>query len=291
MKIKIPPEVRKLLLKRKADTHKGDYGHVFVIGGSVGMTGAAALSSQAALLSGSGLVTLGIPRSLNPVLEAKLTEVMTLPLPETAEQTLSETALPEILDFSRKADCVAIGPGLSKNSSSRELVKKLITNLDKLIVLDADGITALKDDISILRAAKSRIVITPHFGEMSQLVALPPVEISKIKEEVAKKFTNEYNVVCVLKGYRTVVSAPKEKAYVNLTGNPGMATAGAGDVLTGIIASFMGQGIGGFDSARLGVYLHGLAGDFAAEEKGEVSLIASDILENLPEAIKMVIFS
>ncbi|MFH0771082.1 MAG: NAD(P)H-hydrate dehydratase [Candidatus Omnitrophota bacterium] len=289
MRVKIPSEIRELLPKRKIDTHKGDYGHVLIIGGSVGMTGAVALSSQAALLSGSGLVTLGAPRSLNSIIEAKLTEVMTLPLPETAEQTLSETALPEILDFSRKVDCVAIGPGLSRNSSAQELVKKLIANLDKPIVLDADGINALKGDASILRSVKSKIVITPHSGEMSQLAALPSDEISRIKEKVAKKFTNEYNVVCVLKGYRTVVAAPKEKTYVNLTGNPGMASGGTGDVLTGMIASFIGQGIKPFDAARLGVFLHGLAGDLAAEEIGEASLIASNILDKLPKAIQMIV--
>lgn len=286
MRRKIPSGIKRLLPCRKPDAHKGDFGHVLVIAGSLGMTGAAALASMGALLSGSGLVTLGIPKSLNPILEVKLTEVMTKPLDETSGQSLSAAALPKILEFSKKIDCAAIGPGLSGNFSTERLVKRLIISLNKPIVLDADGINALKGDASILRSAKAPIVITPHIGEMSRLISLPRDKIVKAKEKVAKKFANQYNVVCVLKGYRTVVADPKGKVYVNLTGNPGMATGGAGDVLTGMIASFIGQGIKPFDAAKMGVFLHGFAGDLAAEEKGEVSLIASDILNKLPDAIK-----
>ncbi|MDP2942720.1 MAG: NAD(P)H-hydrate dehydratase [Candidatus Omnitrophota bacterium] len=286
--MKIPSDIRKLLPKRRPDTHKGDYGHVFVIAGSVGMTGAATLTSMGALLSGSGLVTLGIPKSLNPILEVKLTEVMTKPLPETDDQTLSEGAFSKILKFAEKANCVAIGPGLSRNFSTEKLVKELVVSLDKPMVLDADGINALEGEASILNSAKAPIVITPHPGEMARLVSLSRDAIVKVKEKVAKNFANKYNVVCVLKGHRTVVADPKGKIYVNLTGNPGMASGGVGDVLTGMIASFIGQGIKPFDAARLGVFLHGLAGDLAAREKGEVSLIASDLLNKLPEAIKLL---
>ena len=286
--MKIPSDIRKLLPRRRPDTHKGDYGHVFVIAGSVGMTGAATLTSMGALLSGSGLVTLGIPKSLNPILEVKLTEVMTKPLPETDDQTLSEGAFSKILKFTEKANCVAIGPGLSRNFSTEKLVKELIVSLDKPMVLDADGINALEGGAPILSSAKAPIVITPHPGEMARLVSLSREAIVKAKEKVAKNFANKYNVVCVLKGHRTVVADPKGKVYVNLTGNPGMASGGVGDVLTGMIASFIGQGIKPFDAARLGVFLHGLAGDLAAKEKGEVSLIASDILNKLPQAIKVI---
>jgi len=284
--MKIPSDIRKLLPNRRPDTHKGDYGHVFVIAGSAGMTGAAALASTGALLSGSGLVTLGIPKSLNPIMEAKLTEVMTKPLPETDDQTLSEGAFSKIIKFAEKVNCVAIGPGLSRNSSTEKLVKELVVSLDKPMVLDADGINALEGNARILSSAKAPIVVTPHPGEMARLVSLSREAIVKAKEKVAKNFASKYNVVCVLKGHRTVVAGPKGKTYVNLTGNPGMASGGAGDVLIGMIASFIGQGIKPFDAARLGVFLHGLAGDLAAKEKGEASLIASDILEKLPEAIK-----
>lgn len=289
MKIKVPSDIKKLLPQRKTDTHKGDYGHVFVIAGSVGMTGAAALCAQAALLSGSGLITLGIPKSLNPILEIKLTEVMTKPLAETDEQTLSEDAQVEILKFAKDVDCFAIGPGLSRNSSTQNLVKGLITLLSEPIVLDADGINALESETLILKSAKAPIIITPHPGEMARLISSSPNEIVRNKEKVAKDFANKYNVVCVLKGHRTVVAEPKGKIYINSTGNPGMASGGVGDVLTGMITSFIGQGLRPFHAAKLGVYLHGLAGDLAAKEKGQLSLIASDLLNRLPEAIKMLV--
>ncbi len=283
---KAPAGLKKLLPKRKSDTNKGDYGHVFVIAGSAGFSGAAVLCSQAAMLSGSGLVTLGVCRSLNPIMARKLTEVMTKPLAETRAQTLSEKALPQILKFAQNADCVAIGPGLSRNASTQRLIRKLIASLKKPIVVDADGINALKGKALLLKSAKAPIVITPHPGEMSRLIALSRKEVAKAKEKVAKNFANKYNVVCVLKGHRSVVAGPNGKIYVNKTGNPGMAKGGTGDVLTGMIASFVGQGIRPFDAARLGVYLHGLAGDLAAKEKGEVSMLASDLLNKIPEAIK-----
>ena len=272
--------------ERKADSNKGDYGHVFVLAGSVGFTGAAALCSQAALLSGSGLVTLGIAKSLYPIMARKLTEAMAMPLPETRGQALSEKAYPVIMKFSERTDCIALGPGLSRDQGSQRLVRRLITALKKPIVLDADGINAIEGKAQLLRSAKAPIVVTPHPGEMSRLTGLPVGGISKAKEKVAKNFANKYNVVCVLKGHRTVVARPDGKIYVNSTGNPGMAKGGTGDVLTGMIASFIGQGIRPFEAAMLGVYLHGLAGDLAAKEKGEASLLATDLLNNIPAAIK-----
>ena len=272
--------------KRKADSNKGDYGRVLVLAGSAGFTGAAALCSRAALLSGSGLVTLGIAKSLNPIMARKLTEVMTKPLPETGSQTLSEKAYSGIMKFADKTDCVAIGPGLSRNPGTQRLIRKLIVSLKKPVVLDADGLNALEGRAKLFKRAKAPVVITPHPGEMSRLSALSVKKISTAKEKVAKEFANKYNVVCVLKGHRTVVAGPGGRIYVNSTGNPGMAKGGTGDVLTGMIASFIGQGIGPFDAARLGVYLHGLAGDLAAKDKGEVSMLASDLLNKIPAAIK-----
>ena len=283
---KAPSDLKKLLPKRKADSHKGDYGHVFVLAGSAGFTGAAALCSQAALLSGSGLVTLGIAKSLYPIMARKLTEVMTMPLPETRAQALSEKAYPDIMKFSEKADCIALGPGLSRDASAQRLVRKLIITLRKPIVLDADGINAIEGKAVLLKSAKAPVIITPHPGEMSRLVNLTRSGIAADKEKVAKTFANKYNVVCVLKGHRTVVARPDGKIYINSTGNPGMAKSGTGDVLTGMIASFVGQGISPFDAARLGVYLHGLAGDLAVKDKGEISLLATDILDNISLAFR-----
>ena len=269
---------------READTHKGDYGHTLVLAGSVGMTGAAYLCAQAALLSGSGLVTLGIPESLNAILEVKLTEVMTRPLPETGELSLSLRALDEILELSKKVSAVAIGPGLSLNVDTASLVKKLIELLDKPIVLDADGLNDLAGDVEVLKRKKADIVITPHPGEFARLLESSPAEIQKNREEQAKNFSSEYGLVVVLKGHRTVVAGPHNQLYVNDTGNPGMASGGAGDVLTGMIAGFLGQGDFPFEASKKGVYLHGLAGDLAKAEKGEACLIATDILKKLPEA-------
>jgi len=274
------------LPKRKKETNKGDYGHVFIIAGSPGFTGAAALCSKAALLCGSGLATLGIAKGLNTILARKLTEVMTKPLPETSAGTLSEKAFAQIMEFSKKADCVAIGPGLSREPGTQKLVRKLIVSLRKPVVLDADGLNAIAGCAPLLKRALAPVVVTPHPGEMARLTGLPVNASLGGKERVAKTFANKYNVVCVLKGHRTVVARPDGKTYVNNTGNPGMAKGGTGDVLTGMIASFIGQGIGPFEAASLGVYLHGLAGDLAAKEKGEASMLASDLLDKIPEAIK-----
>lgn len=276
----------KKIKPRLKDTHKGDYGHVFILAGSVGLTGAAYLTSMAALLSGSGLVTLGIPKSVNPIMEEKLTEVMTRPLPETQEQTLSLRALPKIKNFTKLVDVVAIGPGLSRNRSTQQLVRNLVAILDKDFVLDADGINAFDGKANLLKKAKKTFVITPHPGEMSRLIGESITTIQKDRKGIAKKVSKRYNCITVLKSVRTVVANPRGEIYINETGNPGMATGGVGDILTGMIASFIGQGIEPFGAAKLAVYLHGRVGDLAMHEKGEISLIATDLLDKLPTVLK-----
>jgi len=277
----------KRLPKRRNSTHKGDYGHVLVLAGSRGLTGAAYLTSQAALLSGSGLVTLGIPESLNAVMARKLTEVMTLPLPETREATLSPLAYSKIAKFIKRVDAVAIGPGLSRNAGTVKLVQRLTKGLRKQFVLDADGINAFIGKKNLLKKA-ARAVITPHPGELGGLLGKKTSEIQKNRLILAKTFANEYNKILVLKGNKTVVAQPDGKCYINTTGNPGMASGGTGDVLTGIIVSLIGQGIELFRAASLGVYVHGLAGDLAVKEKGQISLIATDLLKKLPEAFRKI---
>ena len=272
------------VFSRKPDTHKGDYGRVFVLAGSSGMTGAACMCSTAALRAGAGIVTLGIPESLHGIVASKLTCVMTHPLPETHVKTLSELGRQDILDFSQRFDVVAIGPGLSQYLETKRLVLWLLQSLDCPIVLDADGINALADNPKILDQIKKQIVLTPHPGEMAHLLGISTREIQSKRLEISKMFVKgRKNVTLVLKGHKTIVMN-EEKFYINETGNPGMATAGAGDVLTGMIAAFLGQQYVPFEAAQLGVYLHGLAGDIAAREKGEISLIATDILDNLPKA-------
>ncbi len=280
------------LIPRKKNTHKGSYGRVLVLAGSPGMTGAAYLCCKAALKSGSGLVTLGVPKSLNFVMETKLTCVMTHPLPETKALTLSNKGREEILKLCEKHDVVALGPGLSQQPETKKLILWMIKTINRSIVIDADGINALTGNLHILYKIKKNVVLTPHPGEMSRLINLDSAkDVQKKRIDIATKFVKsihkqlgkERDFVLVLKGDKTIV-ANYNKVYINHTGNPGMATAGAGDILTGIIISLIGQGFNVFDASQLGVYIHGLAGDIASKKKGEVSMIASDILDFLPDA-------
>lgn len=276
----------KIFKKRKRNTHKGDYGHVLIIAGSIGFTGAAYLSSEAALLMGSGLVTCAIPKSLNVIMARKLTEVMTLPLEDRGKGYFLVSFFSEIMKFSKKIDALAIGPGISQKDETKKLVKKLIQNLDVPIVLDADGINCIADEPQILKKAKGALVITPHPGEMSRLIHKSVKYIQKNRKKIAKEISKKYRATVVLKGMNTVVASPVGYIYVNKTGNPGMASGGVGDVLTGMITSLLGQGFVPFEAAKYGVYLHGLAGDIAAKEKGEISLRAQDILDNIHNAIR-----
>jgi len=279
--IKEIPKIR----PRTPDTHKGNYGRIFVLAGSCGMTGAACLCSSAALRSGAGIVTLGIPESLYGIVASKLTCVMTHPLPETHLKTLAEMGRQDILDFSKRFDVVAIGPGLSQYMETKRLVLWLLPNFDCPVVLDADGINALSDDPKILNHIKKQIVLTPHPGEMARLIGLSSAkDIQTSRMEKSSEFVKSNDkATLVLKGYKTLV-IDREQYYLNTTGNAGMATAGAGDVLTGIIASLLGQKYSPFEAAQLGVYLHGLAGDLAVQEIGEASMTANDILNYLHKA-------
>lgn len=277
------------LLKRNPDTHKGDYGHVFVLAGSVGLTGAAYLTSQAAILSGSGLVTLGAPKSLNPIMARKLVEVMARPLAETKAQSLSLKAFAEIKKFCGRIDVLAIGPGLSQNKETQALARKVVSKVNKPMVIDADGLNAIAGHLNMLRRTREEgrgTILTPHPGEMARLTGKSRDYVQANRKKVAKEFAKRYNVILVLKGHRAVVASQDGKIYINKTGNPGMASGGVGDVLTGMIASFLGQGLPAFEAAKFGVYAHGLAGDLAAEEKGQLSLIATDVLKKIPDALR-----
>lgn len=279
-----------VLSHRKLNTHKSDYGHIFVLAGSLGLSGAAVLCANSAMRAGAGLVTLGIPESLYPIVAKRVyLEVMTKPLPETKERALALSAYQKISDFSKKADVLAIGPGLSRNPSTQKLARKIILEINKPLVIDADGLNALVGHLDILGKTQDprlTTLLTPHPGEFSRLIGKPVAFIQKNRETLAKSFANDYNVVLILKGHKTIVAAPGKKIHLNKTGNPGMATAGSGDVLTGMLAGLMGQGLGGFEAAKSGVYLHGLAGDLAAKEKTQAGMLASDIIDKIPEAIK-----
>jgi len=242
------------------------------------------LCAKAALRSGAGLVTLGIPKSLNlAIIKIKPDEAMTLPLPETNAGSLSLAGYKKIKDFLKKSDVLVIGPGLSQDNSTQKLVRKLLAGLEKPAVVDADAINALVGHLKIL----GPVVLTPHPGEMARLLKISVKKVQKNRKEIAKKFAKAYKMALVLKGRNTVVNDYKGNQYINKTGNAGMATAGSGDVLSGMIGAFLGQGLNSFDAAKYAVYLHGLAGDLAAKEKTQISLIASDIIAKIPEAIKL----
>ncbi|MFH2137572.1 MAG: NAD(P)H-hydrate dehydratase [Candidatus Omnitrophota bacterium] len=275
-------------LKRKKDAHKGDFGHLFVLAGSRGLTGAACLCTQAALLSGAGLVTLGIPESLNPIVAKKLTEAMTKPLPETKAGSLGLKAFTQMKILFNKVDALAIGPGLSQNPQTQKLVRKIVREIDLPMVIDADGLNALAGHTEILKKRTSATVITPHPGEMGRLLGVSSQRIQKNRRKLAKSFSCRYNMITVLKGQGTIIASPDARIAVNTTGNPGMAKAGTGDVLTGIIAAFLAQGQDSFEAVRLAVYIHGLAGDIAVKEKGQISLLATDIIDKLPQAFKQI---
>lgn len=281
------PQIR----ERNPSSHKGEFGRVFVAAGSTGMTGAAYLSSKAALRSGAGLVTLGIPEGLNAVMEVKLTCVMTRPMPQTTAGTLAIAAKPKIIESARNADVVVIGPGLSQHPETRELTIALLRELNVPIVLDADGLNAVAGQPDVIGAAKNSIVLTPHPGELARLMNLrSAADVQRNRMNTAKQFVTslqnggDKDIVLALKGHETIV-IDRNRIYVNDTGNPGMASAGSGDVLSGVVGALIGQGLSAFDAAQLGVHIHGLAGDIAAQRKGEISMIATDILDCLPDAL------
>ncbi len=272
---------RALLPKRFDAMHKGDCGRVFLLAGSVGMTGAAALCGEAAMRTGSGLVTVGTPEKAQPILAAKLNEAMTLPLDEEDEAL----AFSQIKGEIKASDAVGIGPGLGQTEMTlRGIVAAL--GQGKPTVIDADGLNALAKHIDILKGEHGTIVLTPHPGEMSRLCGVSVSEIQERRAEIAAEFAKRYQVTLLLKGKNTVIASPRGEIHENPTGNCGMASGGMGDVLTGVIASLLGQGLDGFQAAVLGAFLHGLAGDMAAEELGEFGMIAGDVVKKLPLAIK-----
>jgi hydroxyethylthiazole kinase-like uncharacterized protein yjeF len=280
-----PDWVGGLIPSRARSAHKGEFGRVLIIAGSVGMTGAACLAAEAALRMGSGLVYVGCPASLNDILEVKLTEAITIPLPETPERTLHPDALGRILELAETMDAVAIGPGLSLHPETAQLIRQLVRKCPKPFALDADGLNAFAGDTAVLEGAPAPAVLTPHPAELARLLEISTEQVQNGRAESAKKAAQTLRGVLVLKGANSLICEPNRGLRVNPTGNPGLATGGTGDVLTGIIASLIGQGLTPYDAAAAGAYLHGLAGDIAADRLGRVSLIAGDLLETLPDAV------
>jgi ADP-dependent NAD(P)H-hydrate dehydratase / NAD(P)H-hydrate epimerase len=280
-----------LLSRKNPNVHKNDFGHVLILAGSQRFLGAAALSSLAAMRAGAGLVTVGVPRSLNAALQKKISPViMTLPLEETKEGTLAITAFKTIQKHLNQFDVIALGPGLTTHPSTSRLIIKIISTFAKPFVIDADGLNIVSQKPEILSLTSTPKILTPHPGEMARLTKLTKSTIEGNRNQTASGFAKKYHCTLLLKGPKTVVASSEGKIYINTTGNPGMAKAGSGDVLTGIIAAFRAQGLDDFTAATLGAYVHGLAGDLAAKTKTRLSMIATDTIDNIPQAVKSLAF-
>lgn len=282
-KIKIPDEIKNLLPKRKKLSHKGDYGKVAILGGSQGMAGSCYLASSAALRVGAGLVYLLVPSSISEILQIKSCEQIIKTI-DSYNLKYNKLIFKQILGYLDDKNVLAIGPGMGQEPSLNELIGNVIDSFDGKIIIDADGLNAVAKDKSVLH--KKNIILTPHLKEFSRLSGLSISEINADRIGNAKEFANKFGIILVLKSEETIVTDGNE-LYINKLGNPGMATAGSGDVLTGIISGLLPI-LEEFDAARLGVYLHSLAGDLASADLCEESLIASDIIAYLPKAIRLL---
>jgi len=275
--------MRELIAPRTADSHKGDYGHVLVVAGSPGKTGAAHLAAVGALRSGAGLVTVATPAGCQPILAAMGVEYMTEALRET-EAGLHGDGVDRVLEMAR--DVLAVGPGLGQARATREFIIQLVDRATMPLVIDADGLNAFTDDPDRLSGREGRdVIITPHPGEMARLVGMSTDEVQASRLEIARNFAVAHRVYVVLKGHRTLIATPDEKVFINPTGNPGMATGGTGDVLTGMIAAWLAQLLDAEAACKLAVYLHGMAGDLAEADEGEVAMTSTDVAGHLGDAI------
>jgi NAD(P)H-hydrate epimerase len=276
-----------LIGPRPAESNKGSYGHVLVVGGSLGKAGSVAMAGMAALRAGTGLSTVATPRSVLGSVAGFHPELMTEPLSETDASTISTSALDRIEELAKGKSVIAIGPGISRQAQTSELVRSLVAKIHIPTVVDADGLNAFEGRTGELNGKDRTLVITPHPGEMARLAGLSIPEVQEDRLGVARKFAREHGVIVVLKGHRTLVVRPDGEAWVNTTGNPGMATGGTGDILTGMVAGMVAQHPkDAFAATLAAVHLHGLAGDVMRETVGEYSLVATDLLRGLPEAFR-----
>ncbi|MDD2619828.1 MAG: NAD(P)H-hydrate dehydratase [Syntrophomonadaceae bacterium] len=278
--------VKTFINKRDPESHKGTYGHTLIVGGSAGMSGAVIMTAAAALRCGAGLVTAAVPESLLPIVESCLTEVISAPLAQNIAGTIAMEALPQIESLLGKASVCALGPGMSGYSDALALIHFILQKSGVPVVIDADGLNALQGNLDILKNRQVPLILTPHPGEMARLTGQSINEIQNNRLEIARGFAQSWGVTLVLKGNNTVIASSTGEIYININGNPGMATAGSGDVLCGIISSLISQGLKPLPAALAGVFLHGLAGDQAAAIKGQRGLIAGDIIDYLPDILK-----
>ena len=282
-------DVRASLPLRPTEAHKGSYGHLLVVAGSVGRTGAAVLACLGALRAGTGLVTCATPASQQPVVAAQLPEPMTEPLPETAARTISTKAVERVVELLGRMDALALGPGIGLDPETRAAVEVLVRDVERPMVVDADALTALAGKPALCRAAPAPRLLTPHPGEAARLLGCTIAEVQADRIASARRLAAESGAIVALKGARTVVADPDGRVTLNPTGNPGMATGGTGDVLTGVAGGLLAQGVASGVALGTAVYLHGLAGDLAAAARGQAGLVAGDVAESLPSAIRRVL--
>jgi NAD(P)H-hydrate epimerase len=279
-----PEQMREFVEPRAADSHKGDFGRVTLVAGSRGKTGAAHLAATGALRSGAGLVTVATPASCLAIVASMAPEFMTEPLPEAKDGTISASGVERVLELQH--DVIACGPGLGRSPGVADFVRTLVERATVPLVLDADALTVLAETPERLMGREERdVIITPHPGEMARLVGSTVDEVQANRIEVASGFAAAHHVYVVLKGHRTVIATPEGRVFINPTGNPGMATGGTGDVLTGMIAAWLAQLLDAEAACRLAVFLHGIAGDLAEAREGQVSMTASDVLDHLGDAL------
>ena len=278
-------DARRHFPPRRADAHKGSFGHLLVVAGSVGKTGAAALAGFAALRSGVGLCTIATAASQQPIVAALGMEPMTEPLAETVGQTVSLKARERILELAARTDAVALGPGLSLDPETQELIRGLVVDVRRPMVVDADALSALGGHLDLLDRAAGPRALTPHPGEMARMLGSTVAEVQADRLETVRMFCVRHRVALALKGAGTVIGGPDGRVFINPTGNPGMASGGSGDVLTGMVGAFLARGLDALTALQAGGFLHGLAGDLACAERGEDSLIAGDIIEAIPAAM------
>jgi NAD(P)H-hydrate epimerase len=275
-----------ILPERKVGGHKGSFGHVLVVGGSKGMSGAAALAANSALRSGAGLVTVGCPAGLNDVLEAQCTEAMTAGLPESDVGGLAEAGVEAALALAADRDVVALGPGVGRSSQTVEFVRSLALGVGVPLVIDADGLNAFEGAASTLKARMSSTILTPHPGEAGRLLGISSAEVNRDRVGTARETARVTGAVVLLKGAGTVAASPDGRVIINPTGGPNLATGGSGDVLTGLVAALVAQGLGALEAAALAAFVHGLAGDRIAIRRGDAGLLAGELAEELPGAMQ-----